>query len=471
MPATARPQILTALVVSVGLAGCTAPPARALCGVPSGQGLASSVELNGSLTVHLDQVDQDVFVFVGDGSRLVQNARLRSEVTFADPSLKGPQRVTLMTGRSNDPCNRVVMQVFTIEGVNRPDLHLPWELTGFAPERSQTLPTIRADVQLLDAGSSRAIITARGDGYYGQGSDSSAGRFEFPITVTSACASDVTIFAQRDGPEGTTLGVVAGLTPDAGRVEASLALDTPVNHEVALRLENTGSFGTDYLRVSTTVVAAGFDYSVATSSFISRRPASVSIVGESGRWSGFRWNLLAELGDPSLPLDHLYARTVVDASATSATIGFLAPSRLIQPPTIKAGPSVSTCPGDPFLLGASDHRPLVDSRTLQFAWESDARATMHVLDFQLGSLAPVFNWRVVTPGGAREFVPYELPEQAMARTLPGGDLSVNLGSYELTASYDDFYGASHAREWAEHTVPALHLSSRATTITGYAKAR
>ncbi|QRN99137.1 hypothetical protein JRI60_09010 [Archangium violaceum] len=394
---------LLALVVVVGGAACGrgTPPPTGTDDPGDSTPPPQPQVIAGSLTIHTrfgetETEAKSVYVLLGDGSRFFKQPDASGDVTFEDPSLVGPQNVTLVANFESG-----FSQAYTYLALERPEVWLPRVEPKVPPAQNPQRAFISGKVTGMHDVHNVYVYAvgrdARGSGYVT--ADGS-----YRIQVEGSLPSVMSLFAVERDPSHPSDFKAVGLKKDIpvpGWQQVSgqdVALDHPVDRQLQLNIDGTQTYPQHSGSARLSFYQDGqylFDTSRdAFASYPSRFPASVPAIARTAPFDTTRAMLSVSVGAAyELPSGSAFARVPVE-DFSSATLSLPKPMALTSPTALGAW---------------SDPAPVVSNRGLVFQWSGGAAAQR--VEFSMSpdfDNVEKFGWTVMAPGSVTSFTPFRL---------------------------------------------------------------
>ncbi|WP_147333267.1 hypothetical protein [Archangium gephyra] len=366
--------------------------------------------ISGSLKIHTrfwenNEGATSAYVMLGDGTRFFTRLDASGDVTFEDPSLVGPQDVTVVAHYESGFKN-----VSTYLALERPEVWL------LAARKSSTSPS-RAYISGKVKGMgdpSQVGVKAVGPGIWGTFGTPVKADGSFRILVEGTLPAVVNLVATErdpdDGPFGSkAIGLKRGIALSADQEVSGqeLVLDHPVNQQTRLTLQGAEAYQHDSASASLQFFLDGrllFE-TTEDGSYPSRLPSSIPSFTLTAPFDTVRARLLVDVGWFS-EFSHggVYAAFPVE-DLSSVTLPLPKPTTLLSPTTLGPGLEPTPTRADPDLV---------------FTWSTDAAAQIVEL-----FVAPVdersslqFNWTVRAPGTVTSFKPFTLRLDETSSVFP-----------------------------------------------------
>lgn len=396
----------------------------AACGGKSNSAPPSPV--NGQIIVHTGVSPSSsnftaLWVLLGDGSKFVQQTA-GGDVTFKDPSIKGPQTVTMVavsqsgdvgafTGVDIDLAEVWMGRTGTATSAG-PQGSVSGMVTGFTP----------GDV---------VTVTAVGTGYFGSATAASDG--SYTVQVSGAAPGNVDLFAQDLDPSGggvTKVGLFHGaaVSPASPTTNVSIALDHPLDQTFTLSADNATPYGA--------VADGSLSFYLGSSHLFSSNvqgaslPLALRSISLTPPFDALSLYARVTVGqDTNLPNGQAEAVVYPSHGATSGSVKMLSPLTLASPP-----------------LGAQSTPGSTPAAGLELAWTADGAAQVVNLTLRERNTSPSLDWEVMAPARVGRFRYFALPSANGSRSSfqAGTLLRVDSAQAQATSlkSFNDLFGAT-----------------------------
>jgi hypothetical protein len=375
-----------------------------------------------------DAGSPEVFVYLGDGTKHLERLGADGTVVFSDPSLKGPQDITVAwaygQGGSGSKGFHTALEV------DRREVHLePAIAPASSDETAEPYGVLTVKVSGLsdDPEAEVRVSALAGDRRIGTGRAAAEGlpfpngTAEVEVALEEEPQGPISVVAYETGAELEELrkiGMVRKVTLDAfhdARLELQVA---QAKTEVVTVDVGVGTRGTARASVGvTTKAASGF---LGTGK-LGTPPLEVSTLVLEGEWEEFtRTTCLQRFSS-----DGWSGGASPLASANAARIDLLDIPTLVVPPAAAEGEPAQVAPTEP----------------LAFEWRADSRATG--VRIRVASMSTAtWQWTVEAPASRTSFSPPPVPAAiAWGGTIPNGIYEATLSSTrsESISSYSNLF--------------------------------
>ncbi|HEX8440651.1 hypothetical protein [Archangium sp.] len=381
----------------------------------AGEGGAPDAGTSPSFTVHIpDDIRatlrfySNVHVLLGDGSRFREPVDSSGVARFHDPSITGPQDVSLVMVSSTG-----TVQVNTYLAINRAEVWLPGSAALNSAISWKKQGTITGRVTGTTSPQSLSVVLI-GKGFHGFLTGAADGSFS--IDVQGDERGRVDLFARETeltGAKVLRVGLKKDIAVAADTVVSGqdIALDHPLDQSLDVTEQGNKLQGAE-ARVSLRYILGG--QLLFSSSHDGKLPLSVPAIALTGPFETFTPVLRVSAGDAAnLPRGEVQTDMPVGRTSSAAVT-------LLSPVSI-ASPAVGTL-----------EAPASASRSgLVLRWNHDASAHMVELELASKTGPGPLGWRVMAPAAVTSFTPFPLPADiAPVTTFPAGSYRV-----EATATW------------------------------------
>jgi hypothetical protein len=331
---------------------------------------------------------------LGDGTRFFKKLDASGVVTFEDPSLMGPQDVTVVV-RNADGFSRVN----TYLALERPEVWLPGsrKSSSVTPQRAYITGKVKGMGDPFNVS-----VKAVGRGIW----DSFAtrvntdGSFRVPVEGTLPAVVDLVVVESDpwDLFESKAVGLKRGIALSAGQELSGqeVVLDHPINQQTQLTIQGAEVYQQDDVSASLRFYLDGKRLLETTEErgypSPPGLPASLPSFSLTAPFETVRVMLAIEVGSLfERPSGRVYARAPVE-NLSSVTLSLPKPATLTAPAALGPG---------------HEPTPVHVDRVLVFQWSADAAAQM--VEFSMFQDYPgKFFWTVTAPGSVTSFTPFRL---------------------------------------------------------------
>ncbi|WP_257456319.1 hypothetical protein [Archangium lipolyticum] len=358
--------------------------------------------ISGSLKIHTrwktGPEGSSVHVQLGDGTRFFKRPDASGDVTFEDPSLVGPQNVTLVV---KDPSG--FSQAFTYLALERPEVWLP--LKSEDPP-AQNPPRAFISGKVTGMRDTHGVyLHAVGQGVRGSSLVNADGSFRIQVEGTLPAVVD--LFAIEEDTSNPfepkrVVGLKRGIPAPAWQQVSGqdVALDHPVDQRMQLTVNGAQVYQQDFASAWLVFYQDGqylFDtYRDTFHSPTRGIPSSVPTIALTAPFDTTRAMLLVDVGAAyELPSGSASARVPVENSS-SVTLSFPKPMTLTSPTALGSWSEPA-----PVFSGPGG---------LVFRWSVDAAAQLVELSMtpDFDNSFQKFSWKVTAPGSVTSFKPFRL---------------------------------------------------------------
>lgn len=393
----------------------------------------------GSLKIHTRlEGATSVYVMLGDGTRFFKKLDASGDVTFEDPSLVGPQDLTLVAHDESGSAH-----ASTYLALERPEIWLPGAWTSPLTPTPQSA-YITGKVKGM-GDSSKVYVSAVGLGLW-EGSTPVNADGSYRLQVKGTLPAVVDLFVYEDDPiyffKRKAVGLKRGISLSAGQevTGQEITLDHPIDQQTQLTFQGAEVYQQDLASVTLQFFLDGEHFfETSEKGFDSptpwRLPASVPSFTPTAPFDTIDARLLVDVGSPSDPSGRVHAVVPVE-NLSSVTLS------LPKPLTLTA----------PAALGTRREPTIVNvGSALVFQWSTDAAAQM--TEFSMAPEYPNYetlSWTVTAPGSVTSFKPFRLrlDETSFAGPFFHGHYRISLYSHfdADQGTYADFFTQTPAEE-------------------------
>ncbi|HYI01685.1 hypothetical protein [Hyalangium sp.] len=445
-------RVLLALVLSGWVTACGSGSSP----TDTGGGGDTPAGVKGSVTIHtrfweskVSEKATSAHVLLGDGSRFLQQIGPSSDVTFEDPSLEGPQDITLVLHHPVGEDDYT--QAYTYLAVNTSEVWLQFTPKD-PPATTPQSAFITGKVSGL-ADPRNTFVRVVGAGVSGEAPVTLDGSYRILATGTLPAVVNLFVLERHSDVSGLkAVGLRKGVTVLEGQQTAGqdLSLDHLVDQELKLTIDGASAY---QQRFSSATLSFYQDnrylFALSEDTFgsdPSRLPSSVPAIALTAPFETTLARLGISVGFSSdLPAGAAYTGVPVE-NLSSGTLSLPKPMTLTSP-----------------TLGTWHEPGSVSSKDLSFQWRADAEAQRVELTLSPDLSSPneylpwKFSWRVTAPGSVTSFTPFRLPGEVWPYSSP-----FTYGQYRVTLSsrfqggtlrYEDFFAQNptqgpFARTWS-----------------------
>jgi len=396
--------------------------------------------ISGSLKIHTPFKAPDkgtnAYAMLGDGTRFFKKLDASGVVTFEDPSLVGPQDVTVVAHGADG-----FSRAYTYLALERPEVWLPgsWKSPPVTPQSAYITGKVKG---MGDP--SNVFVQAVGQTLWeGSTSVNADGSFRLHVQGTLPAVVDLAV-VERDPSspfKSKAVGLKRGIALSAGQEVSGqeVVLDHPINQQTQLIIQGAEVYQQDHVSASLMFFLDGEHFFETTKDRFgypspSGLPASLPSFSPTAPFDTVRATLALEVGAYSdLPSGRVNVWALAE-NLSSVTVSLPKPMTLTSPTAL--GPSYEPA-------------PVLVNGPLVFQWSVDAAAQK--VEF---FMSPDFHnsaklsWTVTAPGSVTSFKPFPLRLDETSFMYPSFH-----GAYRL--SLDSYFDAAkgHYADYFTQTPP------------------
>ncbi|WP_224245574.1 hypothetical protein [Hyalangium gracile] len=389
--------------------------------------------IQGSLVVHMpirpsSESLVSAHALLGDGSRFRLPLDAQGSARFEDPSIVGPQDVSVVFVRTPDYGGT---EVYTVLGINQPEV---WLSHPFGPSEQTSLQgTVSGKVTGASGNGTVTVTAVNALSAYPR---NPAADGAFTLEVHGVAPGQATLFAWEVADDEFTVlraGLKRGVTVGGGQAVSGqdVALDHPVDQLLDVGVEGLQAYGS--------VASAEYlffegEAELFRTDALGSVPLKVPTVARTPPFDTTRTMLRVKAGDRErLPSGRTTAEVPVASTATSASVKLLAPMRFESP-----------------TVGTNKAPPAVPRSGLTVRWSADPEAQLHRMGIAAAAgQAGRLNWIVWAPPSITSFTPFALPAEVSPHaTLATGRHAIEISAYARgdVQGYEAWFGRDSLRD-------------------------